>query len=755
MTPLLTSITSIIGSITAIVLAFYISSQGLKNKVRFSYFLASLTAGLWLLIYTLWLWQTDYDQALILIRFVMFFAIFTYPTLLHFVLRFLNYKNDFVIYIAYFSAIFLSYFCLFTDKFVSGVTQKLLYPFWGVRGGLIFDLYVLIWIFVIIFSLYLMMKKYREENDSFKKAQIRFVLLGLTFGYIGGATNFFLWYDIPIPPYGNILIPIYFSLIAYAIVKYRFADIRLIIRRSAIFAFLVLIITSVYALIAYLISVFFQDLIGTQSVILNGIITAVFVAIGFEPLKDWLSQVTDKYFFKATYKPEEVLAEFSERFSALLDIDVLSQFIVTKLDEVFKLKKASLFLFDKDEDVYYRVAQINDEKGQEEIDKSLFKNIYDYLKEIHKEKDILVRDEIVRYNESLHSDVLRILIKELEKNDVNMIVPIYLQDKLTGILFLGDKKSGDVFTTEDIQMMEILAGQASVALQNAHLYEEQKNFAQHLETVVAERTKALQDANIQLKKLDKAKSEFISIASHQLRTPLTVIKGYISMVSQGDYGKISDQVSEPLDRIYKSTLRIINLVEDLLNISRIESGRMKYDFSKADLAKIVNSVYEELEQHAKNKGLEFKYIKPKKELPEIIMDQKKIREVVMNLMDNAIKYTDQGSITITLEKKNNSIVYCVKDTGRGVEPDEMPMLFKKFSRAKGAKLVHTEGTGLGLYIAKQIIERHGGKIWAESQGRNKGSKFCIEFKIKNKKLEKELDKQKKSSQKSKQKNNKK
>ncbi|MFC1599110.1 ATP-binding protein, partial [Patescibacteria group bacterium] len=313
-----------------------------------------------------------------------------------------------------------------------------------------------------------------------------------------------------------------------------------------------------------------------------------------------------------------------------------------------------------------------------------------------------------------------------------------LQEKLVGIIFLGDKKSGDVFSVEDLRMLEIISKQSAVAIQNSQLFEEQKQFANKLKVEVAKATKELKVANVQLKKLDRAKSEFISIASHQLRTPLTVIKGYVSMINQGDYGKVPKQIALPLSKTFQNTIRIITLVEDLLNISRIESGRMVYEYEKVDLVALVKEVFEELEHHAKISGLKFEFEKPKQKIPELILDRKKIREVVMNLMDNAIKYTKKGFVKIKIAKENNSIVYSVNDSGRGLEPDDISQLFQKFSRASGAQLVHTEGTGLGLYIAKQIIQKHGGKIWAESDGRGKGSTFAIKLKIDNKKLAKEL-----------------
>jgi signal transduction histidine kinase len=727
---LITSISSIIGSATALLLAFYIFSQGLKDKVRFSYFLAALMAGLWLFFYTIWLWQSDKTIALMLIRVVMFFAILTYPTLLHFVLRFLNYNKRLIFLLAYLSAAILGYVCLFTNLFISGVTQKLAYPYWGIRGGVFFDIYVLIWIIVIVFSLSLLLKKFRSESNSFKKAQMRYVLLGLTLGYIGGATNFFLWYDVPIPPFGNILIPIYFLLIAYAIVKYRFADIRMVIRRSAVFTVLVTVITAIYALIAYLITLFFQGIIGAQSAILNGIITAIFVAIGFEPLKNWLSRVTDTFLFKAEYKPQEVLAEFSDQLTSTLDLDSISEFIVSETHLIFKCTKASLFLWNKETGKYQVASRIDSQKDKLEfIEETLFAKIFEYFKNHNLEKDIIVRDEMKKVNEQLKNNVLSLLIEQLDKYEVSLVVPMYVKAELVGILFLGDKKSGDIYSSEDIRVLGIIAGQAAITIKNAQLFDEQKHFTEHLKIEIDKATKELKVANIQLKKLDEAKSEFISIASHQLRTPLTVIKGYLSMIDQKDFGEVPEKILAPLDRVSKSTARIIGLVEDLLNILRIESGRLKYDFENVDLDALAREVFEELEMHAKNRGLVFSYHKPTKKIPLLKLDRNKIRETLMNLMDNAIKYTENGKVDVSLEKLDHTVRFSVKDTGRGIAPDEMPQLFQKFSRAKGVQLMHTEGTGLGLYIAKEILKKHHAKIWVESPGTNKGSTFIIEFRI--------------------------
>jgi len=259
-------------------------------------------------------------------------------------------------------------------------------------------------------------------------------------------------------------------------------------------------------------------------------------------------------------------------------------------------------------------------------------------------------------------------------------------------------------------------------------------------------------ANDELRKLDNAKTEFISIASHQLRTPLTAIKGFLSLILEGTYGDINTEVRGALDKVYLSGEHLIQLVEDLLNVSRIESGRMQFTFAKGDLADIVKELYANFTLVAKVKNLYLELKLPKTNLPEIIMDKGKVREVVSNLIDNALKYSERGGVTVTAEiikkgmepapKSANTassekgapidgdvIRLTVSDTGVGIPAEEMPYLFKKFSRGKDVARLHVGGTGLGIYVAKNIMEAHKGRVWVESEGAGMGSRFIMELPI--------------------------
>jgi len=239
----------------------------------------------------------------------------------------------------------------------------------------------------------------------------------------------------------------------------------------------------------------------------------------------------------------------------------------------------------------------------------------------------------------------------------------------------------------------------------------------------------LAEANVKLHQLDKAKSEFISIASHQLRTPLTAIKGFVSLLLEGTYGQVPETQRGALEKVYISNERLVQLVEDLLNISRIEAGRMEFDFQEVQIEDMVQEVVHTLELSAKGKKLYLEWKKPETLLPKIKIDITKIKEVISNMVDNAIKYTQKGGVTVRVEKDKDSMRVIVSDTGMGMEKDELEGIFEKFQRGTQSSHYHTDGTGLGMYIGRKIVAEHKGKIWAESDGKGKGSRFILELPV--------------------------
>ena len=243
----------------------------------------------------------------------------------------------------------------------------------------------------------------------------------------------------------------------------------------------------------------------------------------------------------------------------------------------------------------------------------------------------------------------------------------------------------------------------------------------------------LEAANLRLKELDQAKSDFISIASHQLRTPLTAIKGYSSMILEGSFGEISEKIRGAISKIFQSSQRLVLIISDFLDISRIEQGTMNYEFTLTNLDALVAGVVDEFKatvgQPENKKPLTISFDSEAGKDFNIVVDRNKIRQVVTNLIDNAIKYTPKGFIKISLAKNagRDAMMIKVQDSGIGITKETMSNLFKKFSRAKGYVSVYADGSGLGLYVAKEIINAHHGKIWAESEGKDRGSTFFVEL----------------------------
>lgn len=232
----------------------------------------------------------------------------------------------------------------------------------------------------------------------------------------------------------------------------------------------------------------------------------------------------------------------------------------------------------------------------------------------------------------------------------------------------------------------------------------------------------LKTVNIRLQELDQQKTEFLSIASHQLRTPLSIIKGYLELIKDGGYGKVTKATIEILDNMDESNQRLVNLVDDFLNITRIEQGRTKFDYTKNNINEMVSSVVKELEPRAEQNGLKIVWKVPDVNF-EVSCDQEKVRNVVFNFIDNAIKYTEKGQIVVILEKHDNGIVARVRDTGFGFGPIDQANFFQKFYRGVNVKGTNVTGTGLGLYVCRKFIEAHGGEVWAKSSGLKKGSEF--------------------------------
>ena len=305
------------------------------------------------------------------------------------------------------------------------------------------------------------------------------------------------------------------------------------------------------------------------------------------------------------------------------------------------------------------------------------------------------------------------------------LYPVKSKTRVLGVLIFGWEKIEREISAKERDLMQSVIDQTGIALDNTLLYEKLK-----------ESIAQLKRANVRLRELDRMKGEFVSIASHELRTPMTSVNNYLWMVLNGKAGKITDKQHFYLDRAAISTKRLIHLVEDMLTISRIEGGKIHVEPRPGNIVILAKTVFNEMEEKAKAKKIKLTFQPPKKELPLVLMDKEKIQEVLINLIDNAIKFTNEsGKVTVSFRKKGKYVSTLITDTGRGISKNDIPKLFKKFGRLDRsfATVAQTSGTGLGLFICKQIVDLHHGKISVKSE-QGKGSTFHFNLKVSDKEV---------------------
>lgn len=287
--------------------------------------------------------------------------------------------------------------------------------------------------------------------------------------------------------------------------------------------------------------------------------------------------------------------------------------------------------------------------------------------------------------------------------------PLVGGDRALGVVVFVLNREPDQFSTFEKTLFDSSVNVVSVALEKSLLYE------------------AVQEANHQLQDLSRFKSQLLSLASHQIKAPLAAIKGYISLVQEGGYGEVPENLKKPIASMQRSANGLVELITSLLDLRRIEEGKMEYAFDKVDLAEMVRDVVDELGMLAREKSLQLTLAGADNPV-YVRADKTKLRQVVQNLVDNSIKYTPNGSVNVVLSTEGRYVTCTVSDTGLGMAPALLPRLFDEFTRDQ--RVEHTiRGTGLGLYIAKRIIEAHGGSVQADSPGEGKGSRFWFTLPI--------------------------
>lgn len=509
----------------------------------------------------------------------------------------------------------------------------------------------------------------------------------------------------------------------YVIAKHRLFDIKFVVVRALGYILAIATLVGLYSVVIIAILRYALNLkmeVWQEIILLIGVAIA---GIFFQPLRNFFNQLTSRVFYRDAYDPQVLY-------------DRLNRLLVSSIDIEYMLRHSAEIITDTLRPEYC-IIMIDDARGTRAFGSKHVKFDPSGL-QIIKKNAIRIRQKIIvtDYLDRLSDQELK---TELISNNIAALVKLLQKTHettdLKGYILLGAKKTGTPYNQDDERTLEAVSNELVLAIQNALHFEEIQQFNETLQVRVNEATRKLKASNEKLRKMDETKDEFISMASHQLRTPLTSVKGYVSMVLDGDVGPINEQQRELLNQSFSSSQRMANLISDLLNLSRINTGKFVIEPSQVYLPKVVEVELGQLREMAQGKNVTLKLDMPAT-FPTLMLDENKMHQVVMNLIDNAIYYTPEGgTVTVQLSETPTAVEFRVIDTGIGVPKDAQHRLFTKMFRAENAQRARPDGTGLGLFLVKKVIVSQGGAIIFDSV-EGKGSTFGFHFNKKDHEIDK-------------------
>lgn len=501
------------------------------------------------------------------------------------------------------------------------------------------------------------------------------------------------------------------AVIAYTIIRHGLFDIRGAIVRTATYSLTIATVVGVYGLIAL---VGLTSFLGFERISLTqqaGLLTiTLLIGISIPFLVRFFDKLTRRVFFRGVYESHVAINEMTEIFT---DSPSLRQLLIESSDHLQHILGAefvSVSLTKSDDPALQQLAHTSlDSHDSHDLPHETLQ----YM--TSKDVKMLFADAFGENNAKLED--------ELRRSGVAIAAQLNPASAVLGYMIIGHKLNGTAYTKQDLDLIDIISDELAIAVQNMLRFQEIAEFNAELQHRIDEATAQLRQNNKKLHMLDKSKDEFISMASHQLRTPLTAVKGYISMVLEGDAGKITGAQRKVLEEAFNSSQRMVYLISDFLNVSRLQTGKFELERSEVQLPDIITEELAQLKASAQARKVTLNYTPPSS-FPTISLDENKIRQVMMNFIDNAIYYArpDGGTITVTLAKYSSHVSFRVIDNGIGVPKSEQRQLFTKFYRASNARQARPDGTGIGLFMAKKVIVAHGGAIIFESK-EGQGSTF--------------------------------
>jgi signal transduction histidine kinase len=609
-------------------------------------------------------------------------AIFIPSAYLHFVLTLLGLhkeKKKLIVSSYIFGSIFLV--LNFTSLFVKDVSPKLFFKYWP-NAGITFLPFLFLYSICLIYAVVVMAKE-QKLSGGIKRVQIRYVILGAFLGFGGGATNYPLWYDIPIPPIGNILVSVGIAVMAYAIIKYRLMDIKLARQYLVMNLFYGSITSAIFIALAFFLKQWFF-----------GISVVIFLAILIVPyLHRWMTKFLEPAFLGKTFRTWNGLDKLKESNPGYIS-EQIAWNLVGGISETLHIGQLSLFLDVARYKELRPYAQIglDEEIGTEQIPWVTLKADSALVKHLSETRKLVIKDEIA------DGDSKR-LKEEMGRLRAEVSVPLFVQEKLIGILSLGSKPDGEIYHQEELKKITDLCHQAENHLSHARFMENRAIFSRQL---------AHDMKNLVVKNIEPTFAELCETKDEKKRQEL-----FNTVFNQHQYLKIC----------LKNNFDLVSLVERL--------AYHKYILEPAQIARVIMACSSLYKTPCTKAGISIDQDVPKN-LPQVLVNREDIPKVFNNLFDNALKFTPSGGkIRIKAEQKSDEVLITFSDTGRGMSEEKLKTIFEPNVKMPDDEVPDNEegaGAGLGLVIVKDIIEAQGGRIWVESES-GKGTAFYFTLRV--------------------------
>ena len=701
------TVMSVVSGILVLILGLTVFRGSAPWAHRWTFSLFSVCAGQWAIFIGLFYMIDNLSLAYYFVPLYYIFSLFIAVGLLLFCLSYSTVKlSNFYKYMLFVPVVVMSILIALPRVFIEQIEIS------PVRTVQLNDgLYL---IFASLFSLYaisslVLMLSSRLMNKTFKYRKLIATIFAVALS--GGAffnlvLPFFGVYSGHI--YGPLFILIIVGTFSYLVMQRGLFDIRMAVSRSVAYILALITVATVYSFVWYVIYSLFMG--GNQKTeekdfLLNILALTVLTSLFFQPIKNFFDRITSRYFYRGSYTVEGLLSDLSYVLTSTSDLRALLSRSATVIASNLKSSQVSLFVWYGEDNGKYLTS------GSEGYS-IMPRDDAEFLARVLKDQKYIQSSEV------FDKDFRRLLIS----HGLEIVIPLRSHDQTFGFLCIGEKQSGH-YSKRDLEALFTILDEIIIAIQNTISTQRVRELNEGLQQRINEATSELRSSNKQLQKLDHAKDEFLSMASHQLRTPLTSVKGYISMVLDGDVGDVNAGQRKLLNEAFINSERMVHLINDFLSVSRLQTQKFVVETHPVDVVKMVKQEVNSLKTMASARGLKISFKSPRNNVPMLLLDEAKMRQVVMNYIDNALFYSTEGTtIDVSLSFNRGEVVLKVIDTGIGVPRAERSQLFTKFYRASNAKKRRPDGTGVGLYLAKKVIDAHGGRVLFESV-ENKGSTF--------------------------------